>query len=95
MSETLIEDWPFPMFRLEDRRVVYANLAAQEWTGDSLKKMCGTLICDIIQTDPGLPEQLEKSESLDAPLTTRGCTATLPSGASLTCHTTVYPVEGG
>lgn len=95
MSASLIEDWPFPMFELDARRVVFANLAAQEWTGDSLKKMRGRLICEIIKTDPGLEEQLEKSASLDAPLTTRGCSATLPNGAKLTCHTTVYPVEGG
>ncbi|GHA81783.1 hypothetical protein GCM10009069_01060 [Algimonas arctica] len=95
MTGTLIEDWPFPLFQVEDGRIVFANQAAQEWTGDSVKRMRGRVLSDIIQTDPGLDEQIQKSKDLNAALTNRACSAILPTGATLTCHITVYPVEGG
>lgn len=95
MSSALMEDWPFPIFQVEDGRIVFANLAAQEWTGDSIKRMRGKIITDIVSTEPDLGEQLRKSTRLDTALTTRGALATLPHGGKLTCHVTVYPVEGG
>ncbi len=95
MSTSLIEDWPFPMFQVDESRIVFANLSAQEWTGDSLKRMAGKSIAEIVKTQPDLAEQMAKSRDTATALTTRGCQATLPNGITLTCHVTVYPIEGG
>lgn len=95
MSTSLIEDWPFPMFEVDEGRIRFANLSAQEWTGDSLKRMTGKPIAEIVKTQPDLVEQMTKSRDTATALTTRGCQATLPSGVTLTCHVTVFPVEGG
>jgi len=95
MSASLIEDWPFPIFQVDDGKVIFANQAAQAWTGDSFKRMHGRVLSDIIATDPGLSDQMTKSQELGTALTNRACSATLPGGATVTCHITVYPVEGG
>jgi two-component system nitrogen regulation sensor histidine kinase GlnL len=95
MSSSLIEDWPFPIFQVDEGRIIFANQAAQEWTGDSVKRLRGRPLSEIVLTDPGLDEQLQKSDGLKTALTNRACFATLPSGLTLTCHVTVYPVEGG
>lgn len=95
MNPSLLEDWPFPVFEADEGRVVFANLAAQEWTGDSLKRLRGRPLAEIIKTEPGLSEQMAKAHDHGTAFTNRACTATLPSGVTLTCHVTVYPVEGG
>ncbi|MGB3454913.1 MAG: ATP-binding protein [Litorimonas sp.] len=95
MSLALVEDWPFPLFQVDGGDILYANQAAQEWTGDSVRRMKGRKLCEIIKTDPPLNEQIAKSVEMGTALTNRACTATLPSGATLTCHVTVYPIEGG
>lgn len=95
MSQSLLEDWPFPIFEVKEGDILFANLAAQEWTGESLKKMKGQKIASLVSTNPHLDEQLAKCSTLGTALTLRGCEATLPSGATLTCHVTVYPVDGG
>jgi two-component system nitrogen regulation sensor histidine kinase GlnL len=95
MNLSLIEDWPFPLFEVIDGKVNYANQAAQEWIGDSLKRMQGAVLSTLIETDPPLDAQLAKSRDINTALTNRACTATLQSGLTLTCHVTVYPVENG
>lgn len=95
MSASLIEDWPFPIFQVDDGKIIFANQAAQEWTGDSVKRMRGRVLSDIITTDPGLDDQMAKCIDLNTALTNRACSATLPGGATVTCHITVYPIEGG
>ncbi|MEM7728748.1 MAG: ATP-binding protein [Pseudomonadota bacterium] len=95
MSVSLVEDYPFPLFQLDLGKVVFANQAAQEWTGDSAKRMKGRQLTDMIRTDPSLDEQLLKSAELGTAVTNRASTATLPTGATLTCHVTVYPVDEG
>ena len=38
----LVDDWPMPMFKIDDHDfVVWANQAAQEWLGKSLRKFKG------------------------------------------------------
>jgi len=95
MTASLIEDWPFPVFQIEDGCIMFANHAAEEWIGDSVKRMKGRSLPELIQSEPPLEEQMQKSRDLGTALTNRACTATLPNGTTLTCHITVYPVEGG
>ncbi|WP_298911700.1 ATP-binding protein [uncultured Algimonas sp.] len=95
MSLSLIEDWPFPVFQIDEGRILFANQAAQEWTGDSVNRMRGRALTDMIRTEPALDQQLAKSAAAATVLTNRACTATLPNGTTLTCHVTIYPVEGG
>ncbi|MGB6229983.1 MAG: ATP-binding protein [Litorimonas sp.] len=95
MNTDLLEDWPFPIFRVRDGEVLFANMAAEEWTGESLRKMQGRKVCKIVRTEPDLADQLAKSVEIGTALTTRGCQATLDRGGTLTCHVTVYPTGEG
>ena len=56
MSDTLlplVDDWPFPLFKLDDSdQVIWANQAAQEWLGKSLKKFREKRVWSIFETDP-------------------------------------------
>ena len=95
MNLSLVEDWPFPLFRLEDGMIAYANLSAQEWLGDSLKRMVGRPLTELVRAEPDLQTQLDKADASGTALTTRDTTVHLPRGQSITSHVTVYPVEGG
>ncbi|MEL6688390.1 MAG: ATP-binding protein [Pseudomonadota bacterium] len=95
MTLALIEDLPFPVFQLDDGKILYANQVGQEWTGDSVKRLKGKPLSQVIQTEPDLEEQIRKAIEFDSPLTNRASTAILPSGATITCHITVYPIEDG
>ena len=95
MNLSLVDDWPFPLFRLEAGRIAYANLSAQEWLGDSLKRLMGKRLSDVVGCEPDLDAQLQKALASDAALTTRDSTVTLPRGDTLTTHITIYPVESG
>lgn len=95
MSHPLIEDLPFPVFQLANGRILFANQTAQEWTGDSVKRLTGKPLSKIIQTEPPLEQQITKALEQGSPLTNRASTAILPSGATVTCHITVYPIEDG
>ena len=49
----LVDDWPLPLFKLNDEdHVVWANQAAQEWLGISLRKFEGWRVWDVFETDP-------------------------------------------
>ena len=49
----MVDDWPLPLFKLSDEDVVlWANQAAQEWLGKSLKKFEGRNVWEIFGTDP-------------------------------------------
>ena len=95
MSDSLSEDWPFPLFRVEDDKIGYANLSAQEWLGGSLKKLRGKRLDEVVRCEPDLQTQLDKVRALGSPLTTRDATVQLPRGEVLTTHITIYPVEDG
>ena len=95
MNLSLVEDWPFPLFRLEDGVIRFANLSAQEWMGDSLKRLDGKRLADLVRTEPDLDAQLVKSRDTGTALTTRDTTVHLPRGGSFTSHVTIYPVENG
>ena len=89
MNLSLVEDWPFPLFRLEDGVIRFANLSAQEWMGDSLRRLQGRRLSELVRTEPGLEAQLEKSRSSGTALTTRDTTVHLPRGGSFTSHVTI------
>lgn len=95
MTLALIEDLPFPVFQLKQGKILYANQIAQEWTAESVKRLKGRRLSEVIQTDPDLDEQLLKAATLDSPITSRASTAKLPNGTTRTCHITVYPIEDG
>ena len=56
MSDTLlplVDDWPFPLFKLDESDlVIWSNQAAQEWLGKSLKKFQGKSVWTIFETEP-------------------------------------------
>lgn len=94
MTFSLVEDWPFPLFHLEDGKIKFANLSAQEWIGDSLKRMKGQELASLVEAEPDINSQLKRCFDSQSPLTTRDCSIKLPRGEALTCHVTLYPVEG-
>jgi len=50
---SLTDDWPFPLFQLNDTDDVrWANQAAQEWLGMSLRKLEGRNVWTVLETDP-------------------------------------------
>lgn len=95
MSLSLVEDWPFPLFQLQDGKIRFANLSAQEWLGDSLRRMEGRALTDLVTAEPNLRQQLARCQETQTALTTRDCSVHLKRGELLTCHVTIYPVEGG
>jgi len=49
----MMDDWPFPLFKLEESdAVIWANQAAQEWLGKSLRQIRSKIIWEILETDP-------------------------------------------
>ena len=92
---SLVEDWPFPLFRLEDGAIAYANQSAQEWLGESLRRLSGRALTSVVRTEPDLSAELLKACESGTALTWRDSTVHLPRGQVLTTHITVYPVENG
>ena len=95
MNDSLIEDWPFPLFRVDAGGIVYANLAAQEWTGEAMRKLRGRPLDRFVRAEPSLDAQIAKVRDSRTPLTTRDCTVGTGRGEQRTCHVTIYPVENG
>ncbi len=95
MNDPLIEDWPFPLFKLSGDAVAYANLAAQEWTGEAARKLRGQSLDTFVKAEPSLSDQINKVRESGTALTTRDCTVSTGRGEQRTCHVTIYPVEDG
>ena len=94
----LVEDWPFPLFKLSDEdEVIWANQAAQEWLGKSLRKFTGKIVWTILETEPDTRSIAMKARSKSGAITSRHI-AVKPfdsSGDGRLAHLTAYPTSGG
>ncbi len=94
----LIDDWPFPLFKLDDKdSVIWTNQAAQEWLSQSLRQMEGQSIWDILSTDPDTRSISEKSRGESAAITSRHILVKTSAEAEegRLAHLTAYPTQGG
>jgi len=97
MLPPLVEDWPFPLFLIapETEHIQWANQAALEWLGKSMRRVVGQTPWDIISIAKGETEIISKCKELNAPLTMRDCAVTRPDQEEEFCHLTAYPTEAG
>ncbi len=95
---SLADDWPFPLFKLnEEDSVSWANHAAQEWLGRSLRQMQSNVIWELIETDPDSRLIATKSRKESGAITSRhiAVKATDANGDGRLAHLTAYPTQGG
>ena len=70
----LVDDWPFPLFKLDDSdQVLWANQAAQEWLNKSLRKLIQKTVWDLFETEPVTREMTQKTRDKKATTTSRHC----------------------
>ena len=70
--EPLVEDWPFPLFKLDDADcILWVNQAAQEWLGTSARKLIGKSVWAIVATDPDSQGITRKAREAMGAITTR------------------------
>lgn len=94
----LVEDWPFPLFKLDDNDgIIWANQVAQEWLGQGLKKFAGKLVWDVVQTDPDSCEIANKARASSGAITSRHIAVKRADEDSdgRIAHLTAYPTVGG
>ena len=94
----LVDDWPFPLFKLDDTdQVIWANQAAQEWLGKSLRKIEGKIVWSIFETEPNSGDIARNARDKGAAVTSRHI-AIRVNGASEEkdiAHLTAYPTLDG
>jgi len=94
----LVDDWPFPIFKLSDEdNVVWANQAAQEWLGKSLRKLSGKNVWRVFETDPDTRAIAMKARDKRGAITSRyiAVKAFGASGDGRFAHLTAYPTTDG
>jgi len=94
----LIDDWPFPLFKLDEADlVIWTNQASQEWLGKSLRQMEGELIWDILNTEPDTCGITAKSRAANSAITARHILIKISEDAETgrLAHLTAYPTQGG
>lgn len=97
MTETLlplIDDWPFPLFKLNNEdNILWANQAAQEWLETSLAKFTGKNVWTIFETDPDTRGIAFKARDKSGPVTSRhiAVKALGQTGDGRLAHLTAYP----
>lgn len=68
----LADDWPFPLFKLDEADVIcWANQAAQEWLGQSVRALEGQEIWSIVTTDPNSKGITSKARKTNSAITAR------------------------
>lgn len=95
---SLVDDWPFPLFKLSEADdVTWANQAAQEWLGKSLRQISGKSVWSIFETDPDTRAIALKARDKRGAVTSRDI-AVKPYGVSgdgRLVHLTAYPTIDG
>ena len=92
----LVEDWPFPLFRLDDSDVIlWVNQAAEVWLNRSLSKVTGKVIWSVVSTDPDSQSITGKARNSNGPITTRNVIVSHDKGDSegRLAHLTAYPAS--
>ena len=101
MTDTLVplvDDWPFPLFKLDESdQVSWANQAAQEWLGKSLKKIEGKSVWSIFETDPYSGDIALNARDKRGAVTSRHITVTANDAGEEkhVAHLTAYPTVNG
>jgi len=94
----LVDDWPFPLFQLSNSDdVIWANQAAQEWLGISLRRFKGRNVWTIFETDPDTRAIAMKARHKNGTITTRHI-AVKPFESTeegRLAHLTAYPAAEG
>jgi len=93
----LADDWPFPLFLISenDQHILWANQAAQEWLGKSLKRLIQKSPWEILQADEEAAGIISKCKVSLSPLTIRDCAIKKGEDEVQLCHLTAYPTEAG
>jgi len=93
----LVDDWPFPIFLLneEDATILWANQGAQEWLGQSLRRLHSKTLDSILETDHSTLDIFQRCKSAAAPLSLRDCLLKREDKDEQRCHLTAYPTEEG
>ena len=94
----LVDDWPFPLFRLDESDcVVRTNQAGQDWLGRSLRQIKGKNIWDEIETDPDTRSIAMKAKAKHGAITSRHIAVKKNEvkGDGQIAHITAYPTDGG
>ncbi|WP_427450369.1 two-component system sensor histidine kinase NtrB [Litorimonas sp. WD9-15] len=94
----LVEDWPFPLFKLDDDdHILWVNQAAQEWLGRSSHKIEGKRLWDIVATDPDSQGITGKARDKHAAITTRHVSVKdiKAGGDGRMAHLTAYMTSDG
>ncbi len=97
MMSPMMDDWPFPLFKLDqDDAVIWANQAAQEWLEKSLRQIRSKLVWEILETDPDTRAITMKARAETGPVTSRHI-AVKPAEAdnSRLAHLSAYPTFDG
>ena len=94
----LIEDWPFPLFNLDEKdNILWVNQSAMEWLGRSSQKLVGRHIWDVIATEPDSRQITSKSRSQQTAITIRHVAVkpSKESAESRNAHLTAYSTAAG
>lgn len=94
----LVDDWPFPLFKLDKAdHVIWANQAAQDWLGKSLRQIMDKEIWGDIETEPDTRLIAMKSRAQSGAVTSRHIVVKTKgsAGDGKMAHLTAYPTEGG
>lgn len=101
MTDSLLnmsDDWPFPLFKLDDSdSVEWANLAAQEWLGKSLRQISGKVVWKLLETEPDTSGITAKARGESGAVTSRHVVIGIvdSSEEARLAHLTAYPTAGG
>lgn len=94
----LVDDWPFPLFKLDETdTIVWANQAAQEWLGKSIRQISSKNMWDIIETDPDTRAIAMKARAQSGAITSRHIAVKKKGakGEGQIAHLTAYPTMEG
>jgi len=93
----LSEDWPYPLFLIDPKTetISWANQAAQEWTGTSVRKLKGKRPWDVFKADADAQDIVAKCQNINSPVTMRDCPVALTEQEDQFCHIIAYPTDNG
>ncbi|GGX57996.1 hypothetical protein GCM10011309_03920 [Litorimonas cladophorae] len=94
----LVDDWPFPLFKLDkEDSILWANQAALDWIGKGLPTISGRVIWEILETDPDTRSITMKARAKSATITSRHILVktTENSDEGKIAHLTAYTTMGG
>jgi len=94
----LIDDWPFPVFKLAAGDVIsWVNQSAQEWLGTGLRKLQGKIVWEVVQTDPDSSKIAEKARAKNGAITSRHVAVKKKDaeGEGRIAHLTAYTTMDG